>query len=471
MTLVREAYVFKGVVPPMVPREGIMAPITASGMAPVQIAMQAPAPVVRQPAVAQPVAPQPVAPQPVAPQPMAPQSMEPQPVQPIDIAPPPPPPVTVAQPDLSAALNSLAANVKTGEVKVMRDGDNYRLTGYGCVDEVEYLRVMAGKYGQRVSFAVEGTPWPACEIRGILKDAVSRPGVDAHVVNLEPDAPPQARGVQMTEDDAPLTTTAVLRNGDRFEIDTEVQDQAPYVQIYYLQADQSVKEIWRGEIKPDGDGRRRLSIGGATSRIKLTASRPYGTEAVLVLAGQGVMSPATMEHNTSEVGFMDHLRGDLGAAVQRDPSIRAQIVQVEVMDNPNPSDDWLVTPSEYQTIAAGDALSPTDAAVVIKGDFFGPQISVDPASLATTGGKLVLTARFSQGWGSTIRPDTARVEYRTQTGWKDVTDRVLAAGQITAAGITTTGLSLPDGRHKLRLSVQDVRGHSGVVELNFKTGS
>ena len=462
LTLVQEAYVFKGVVPPMMPREGIMAPITAGNAATVPTAMPvAPPP----PFNAQPVAPKPATPASVTPAPVS-----PQPVQPIYVV-PPPPPVAAAQPDLSAALASLAANVRTGEVRVARDGDTYRLTGYGCVDEVEYLRVMASKYGQRVSFDVEGTPWPACEIRGILKDAVSRPGVDAHVVNLEPDAPPQVRGVQITEDDAPLATTAIMRNGDRFEIDAEVQDQAPYVQIYYLQADQSVKEIWRGEIRPDGSGRRRLSIGGATSKIKLTASRPYGTEAVLVLAGQGVMSPATMEHNTSEVGFMDHMRGDLGAAIQNDPSIRAQIVQVEVRDNPNPSDDWLVTPSEYQTIAAGDALSATDPAVVTRGDFFGPQITVDPASLVATGGKLVLKAGFRQGWGSTIRPETVRVEYRTQTGWKDVTDRVRAAGQITAQGITTTGLSLPDGRHRLRLSVQDIRGHSGVVELNFKTGS
>lgn len=460
LALVQEAYVYKGVVPPMVPREGIMQPITASGTAPVQVAMQMPAVV-----SATPIAPAPVAPPPIAPTPVAP---APKPSQPIYA--PPPPPAPVAQPDLTADLNAMAANFKTGEIKVSRDGDTYRLTGYGCVDEVEYLRAIAGKYGQRVAVDVEGTPWPACEIRGILKDAVSRPGVDARVVNLEPDAPPAARGVQITEEDAPVTTTAILRNGDSFEIDAEVQDQAPYVQIYYLQADQSVKEIWRGEIKPDGNGRRRLSIGGPSSKIKLTASRPYGTEAVLILAGQGVMSPATMPHNTSEIGFMDHLRGDLGAAVVNDPSIRAQIVQVEVLDRPDPSDAWLITPSEYQTIGAGDMLLPA-AAVVSKGDFFGPQIRVDPASLQTQSGKLVLKAQFSQGWGSTIQPDTVRVEYRTQTGWKDVTDRVRAAGQITAAGIATNGLSLPDGRHKLRITVQDARGHQGIVELNFKTGA
>ncbi len=176
-------------------------------------------------------------------------------------------------------------------------------------------------------------PWPACEIRGILKDAVNRGSVDARVRNLAPDAPPVARGVQITEEDAPITTTAVLRNGDSFEIDAEVQDQDPFVQIFYLQADQSAKEIWRGEIKPDGDGRRRLSIGGANSRIKLAASRPYGTEAVLVLAGKGVISPQTMPQNTSEVGFMDRLRSDLGQAVKTDPSVRAAIVQVEVRDN------------------------------------------------------------------------------------------------------------------------------------------
>lgn len=448
LALVQEAYVYKGVVPPMVPREGIMQPITASGAAPVQVAMPMP---VAQPAVVAP-----------APKPSQPTYTPP--------TPPPPPPAPVAQPDLTADLNAMAASFKTGEIKVFRDGDSYRLTGYGCVDEVEYLRTVAGRYGQRVAVDVEGTPWPACEIRGILKDAVSRPGVDARVVNLEPDAPPQARGVQITEEDAPVTTTATLRNGDKFEIDAEVQDQAPYVQIYYLQADQSVKEIWRGEIKPDGNGRRRLSIGGANSKIKLTASRPYGTEAVLVLAGRGVMSPATMEHNTSEIGFMDHLRGDLGAAVQRDPSIRAQIVQVEVMDNPNPSDAWLITPSEYDTIAAGNSLV-SEAAVVSKGDFFGPQIKVDPASLRTQSGKLLLKAQFNQGWGSTIRPDTVRVEYRTQTGWKDVTDRVRAAGQVNATGISTNALSLPDGRHKLRLTVLDARGRQGIVELNFKTGA
>ena len=437
MALVSEAYVFTDVPPPMVPRDDINAPMPASLVTPVPT----PAPV---PAAITPIP----APRPVAP-------------------PPPPPPPPPARPvDLTPDLTAMAKAFKTGEVKVTRDGDSYRLTGYGCVDEVRYLRARLTPYGDRVSVAMDEIPWPACEIRGILRDAVNRGAVQASVVNLEPDAPPVARGIQITQDNAPITTTSILRNGDHFEIDAEVQDQGPFVQIFYLQADQSAKEIWRGEIKPDGNGRRRLSIGGPGSKIHLTASRPYGTEAVLVLAGKGVISPETLAPNASEVDFMDRLRGDLGEAVKTNPDIRAAVVQVQVRDNPADAAGWLITPDELQSFGT-DTDPGSDLPVNLASDAHAPKISVQSPSSGRLGGTFTLKASFTAKTGAKVRPDSLRLLYRTPVGWFDITDRVLATANVTATGITSQPLKLPAGQHKLRLSVQDSRGREAMVEMNL----
>ncbi len=447
-TLVQEAYVLKGVAPPMSPRDDIAAPAQMPVAIPVASVTPAPAAL---PAPSAPPAPIPT---------------------PATVTPsPPPPPANVPLPDLTADLSAITATFKTGEIKIVPQGDGtYRLNGYGCVDEVRYLRARTAKYGGRVFVTADEIPWPACEIRGILKDAVNRGAVDASVRNLAPDAPPVARGVQITEEDAPVSTTAVLRNGDSFEIDTEVQDQDPFVQIFYLQADQSAKEIWRGLIPPDGDGRRRLEIGGANSRIKLNASRPYGTEAVLVLAGKGVISPQTMPQNTSEVGFMDRLRSDLGQAVQSNPDIRAAIVQVEVRDSSASSTGWLVTPEEMASF--GTNTDPgSNIPVNLYSDSHAPKITLLSPSTSVIDGKLTLQATFAAKSGATIRPSSVRVLYRTPVGWFDVSDRVLAQSNVTASGLTSTALALPPGKHELRLSVQDSQGREAMIELNLTSGT
>ncbi|MEI9903726.1 MAG: C1 family peptidase [Asticcacaulis sp.] len=83
--LVQEAYVLKGVTPPMIPRDGVDAPAAATPVAYVTTpaATQTPTPA------------------------------------------PPPPPANVPLPDLTSNLNALAATFKTGEVKVTRTGDQY----------------------------------------------------------------------------------------------------------------------------------------------------------------------------------------------------------------------------------------------------------------------------------------------------------------------------------------------------------
>ncbi|ESQ76182.1 C1 family peptidase [Asticcacaulis sp. AC402] len=466
-TLIAEAYVFKGALPPMIPRDGVYAPVKAT----TPITITAPSPAVPAQAVpSQALPPQsflakptPVTPRPVEIKPAQPKPIPKPPLQTVAPPPPPPPPV---QKDLSPELTAMARGFKTGEVKVVPADGGWRMTGYGCVDEVQYLRARTSPYGDRVSVVMEETPWPACEIRGILKDAVNRGGVAAQVVNLAPDAPPSARGVQITEEDAPVTTTAILRNGDRFAIEAEVQDQAPYVQIFYLQADQSAKEIWRGEIKPDGDGRRRLSIGGANSKIKLTASRPYGTEAVLILAGKSAMTPKTMPKNTSEAGFMDRLRSDLGAAVRADPGIRAQIVQVEVRDTPTTA--WLITEEELRAFGSGEPewRLPFYAA----GDSWGPKVVLPGTYDSKTGHLTLANITFKPASGARIRPETLRIEYRTAVGWRDLTDRVLAQGKVTATGLNVNPMIMPKGNHRIRITIMDDKGRVGINELRIKSG-
>ena len=64
-----------------------------------------------------------------------------------------------------------------------------------------------------------------------------------------------------------------------------------------------------------------------------------------------------------------------------------------------------------------------------------------------------------------VRPETFKVLYgRLRI---DITQRLVNAAKITAEGISVKEASLPKGRHRLLLSIEDQQGRQGMKSVDF----
>ncbi|ESQ77878.1 C1 family peptidase [Asticcacaulis sp. YBE204] len=394
---------------------------------------------------------------------------------------PTPTPTPTPQPnpapvDIYPQLTQIVGGFRTGELRLEKLGNGYRITGHGCVDEVRRLRKQLSPYLGRLMINVEETPWPACEIRGLMKTAIARGGVQVSVTNLEAGAVTAERGVEVSLAEQNVESTPILKKGDRFKIDVTTTAAAPYVQVFYLQADQSAKEIYRGKVSPNAAGLYHMSIGSDGSPLRLKASPPYGIEAVLVLASTQPVSEKIIAMNASEVSFMDRLRGDLSNDTNANADIRAAITQVEVQDTVAPGTSWLVTAAEVQSFNASgvEDLSndaPGTGLMNAIGDPKGPKITVlSPKLDGAINGKMAIKATFAAPADAKVRPETVRVRYKTPVGWFDVTDRVRKEAQVSAAGITAAPMDIPNGKHLIRVSVFDDKGREAIVEIAVTAG-
>jgi hypothetical protein len=67
---------------------------------------------------------------------------------------------------------------------------------------------------------------------------------------------------------------------------------------------------------------------------------------------------------------------------------------------------------------------------------------------------------------ATVKPETFKVLYGTFQ--IDITQRLLSAAKVTAQGMTVQEASLPSGKHKLHLSVEDTEGRKGYRLVEFQ---
>ncbi len=348
------------------------------------------------------------------------------------------------------------------------------VNGHGCADAATQVRKQLRQMSDTMIIRLEETPWPACETRGLLQNAIDRGGVDLKVKNLTPDSPNQIRGLDVgawVEED--VVVTPVFRNGDLLSMEVELEKERPYLQLFYVQADQSAKEVYRGRLPTDSNGDLKFEIGSKKSKVKLQLTPPYGTEAVIALAGSGPLVSKKLSPNAAESDFMDALRGALEGAKNRNAVFAASVVQLQVEDKTARSSNFLITPGEAEAIAPVDPFEVTDdaassAAPVILNDT-GPKIIVsDVHAGATAADEIVLNASFKAPDGLAIETSSVSVKYRSSTGWFDVTDRVRRKSEITSAGIASSPMQLPPGDHTIRITVLDSDGNEGIVDIPVK---
>lgn len=379
-----------------------------------------------------------------------------------DVAPPPP------KPDIKAEIEKIIADFKTGEMRIETQGDNYTIVGHGCIDEVRLMRKKLAQYGSKVQVLAEETPWPACEVRGILKEAISRGDLNASLTNIEADSPIVVRGVEVSDVDDNVSKTPVLRAGDKFKIDINTTEEAPFVQVYYLQADQTAKELYFGQVKKNSAGLHQLVIGAPPSNRRLAASAPFGTEAIMVLSGKSEILPIRIKSNFAEASFMDSIRANLANIVKNRTDIRASVIQVEVKDRADGAKSWLITENEFNSFGTFDT-APSSSKIANIGNSLGPKIAVlSPSLSGDITGQIAIKANFEAPSDAKIKPDSIRIKYRTPVAWFDVTDRVKASATVNASGISAKPMALPKGNHTIRIAVADTKNRESIVEINVK---
>ena len=73
---------------------------------------------------------------------------------------------------------------------------------------------------------------------------------------------------------------------------------------------------------------------------------------------------------------------------------------------------------------------------------------------------------FEAAAPAAVKPETFRVLYGAFG--IDITQRLLGAAKLNAQGISVQEASLPSGKHKLQLSVEDSLGRKGVRVVEFQ---
>ena len=123
---------------------------------------------------------------------------------------------------------------------------------------------------------------------------------------------------------------------------------------------------------------------------------------------------------------------------------------------------WLVTPEEAK--ASQEAAQPPETRSVP--EHGAPRVSLlSPDINAAVRRPTRIQVRFEAVPPATIKPDSFRVLYGAFR--LDITDRVIAASQVTAQGIDVPEASLPAGSHRLLIEIQDTQGRIGRRTVGF----
>ena len=103
------------------------------------------------------------------------------------------------------------------------------------------------------------------------------------------------------------------------------------------------------------------------------------------------------------------------------------------------------------------ALAPKDAPLI---ELSAPKLSA-PVSSPTA-----IEVKFQPTSPSTVKPESFRVLYGSFE--IDITKRILSLTKVTETGVFVQEASLPKGKHKLLMVVEDTAGRRGNRSLDFE---
>ena len=106
---------------------------------------------------------------------------------------------------------------------------------------------------------------------------------------------------------------------------------------------------------------------------------------------------------------------------------------------------------------AAKSVAPKDAPLI---ELSAPKLSA-PVSSPTPS-----ELKFQSTLPSTVKPETFKVLYGTFE--IDITKRILNIAKVTEAGVFVQEASLPKGKHKLLMVVEDTAGRRGNRSIDFE---
>ena len=124
---------------------------------------------------------------------------------------------------------------------------------------------------------------------------------------------------------------------------------------------------------------------------------------------------------------------------------------------------FLVTPEEMKASNdakppfAAKAIAPKDAPLI---ELFSPKL---PAKVSSP---TPIELKFQPTPPSLVKPDTFQVLYGAFE--LDITKRILNVAKVTESGVFVQEASLPKGKHKLMMVIEDTSGRRGSKAIEFE---
>ena len=118
--------------------------------------------------------------------------------------------------------------------------------------------------------------------------------------------------------------------------------------------------------------------------------------------------------------------------------------------------DEMNTSNNAKPLFTAKSVAPKDAPLI---ELSAPNLSA-PVSSPT-----VIEVKFQPIAPSTVKPETFRVLYGSFE--IDITKRILSLTKVTETGVFVQEASLPKGKHKLLMVVEDTSGRKGNRVIEF----
>lgn len=379
------------------------------------------------------------------------------------------------------------------------------VAGRGCTESVEEYTSLLREYSEDYLFRMKSDPWPVCQVDEYFNNFTNDTTIEVHVLSKsvsEFGDTKQVRSIEVEyidgekieeEDDffelepeIDSDKTPVFYDGEQVAVDVVAPNAHKFLQLYYVSAHSGAKMIYSGKLPSSGANEsKRLSLGKVESnnltKIKrLTLTGPnYGHEAFVAVTGPApFLDENLFQRNTENHGFLEALSSQ---HFDRD-SIKDQfsyaafpLTLVEKHVDTKSTRQWLITEDEYRSLVTNNSVDanklPNIRSIEILGDKDGPKIEIVSPDVEgkVIGDNVVLEARFIPQEGRKVIADTLKVKYKTPISWFNVTKRVKEQAVVyNSEGIKSAPLSLPKGKHRLKVSLEDDEGSLGKIEIRLE---
>ena len=340
------------------------------------------------------------------------------------------PPLTFE--DKLLAVREIADAVRCGDAQVVNKEGVLTLSGFAGPWERDRLVRMAKSVAPNTKIALQEMGWPACEVAMLLPADNTESNLQVIVDRLD-----DIQGERKT--------LANLEQGDHFRIVAIGSEGPTFLQVFYLQADQSAKELFRGEALQDQNGLYGISIG--QERVGLKAAQPYGPEAIIILASDGAVIEGEAGMNVAELEFITRLEAGIMKIGKSGRPLATVIQQAQVMGQSSQALDNGAPISEVEV----NSLALLEGAEKLQPETLPTyEILADGSTLP----------KFIQHADDIIFDlkgadlDDVHFHYRSASGLLDITERILMLATQQEGRLILSDVNWPEGAHRFRLSIR-----------------